>query len=419
MEKAKQRLGQLCSKKRTRAAQSQSDWKDAQELCQQHKLKFCRACTNVLPFTSFHKDKAGFCDLRDCCSSCYCKRQRELRDGATRVISTAIAERVASALTATGRKASDYETEEWSCRLLGELDGIDLRFWQDGTSSDAGVRPIGNTQDLWLPLQVKATRATVPPFTFNSCDKYANNVELVGVIGTGEFLVLCSDDAFSNGQIKKNHRADVVTSGALSHYLNGCWDLQLANGTLQSERVLRTQCSDSSLIEFEMMRLSSLIVDNTSVAYPTIRNSSVDRLLNDGTRVQDKAASWFTKQYTYKARLCKKFVGAMIPYKNTDCDLFVFSTVHAGLSTFFEWRIPSTWLSDMGYLTIEKEGQVIAVGKVTHISLGLPEKLQLAVFGSVTRSPSAKATEQFFVEHQLPVGESVVGCLRGRDPVRV
>jgi hypothetical protein len=422
MEEAKQRIKQLCSKKRTRATGSQADWQEAQTLCTQHQVKLCKTCNNVHPFAKFHSDSTGFCGRRDCCSTCYCARQTELRQGAGRVQNDTIFKRVSEAIASTGRKSSDYETEAWSCGLLELVPGIEVRFWQDGTASDAGVRPLGDANDAWLPVQMKATRAKQPPFVFNACSKYDASVVLIGVIGSGEFMVLRKSDATKNGQIKKSHRNDVISSCELSEALLEAHNSQRVANTLATELELRIQCSDSSRIEFELMNLSSRLVDHNGIKYPSVRNSSVDRILDDGQCVQDKAAAWFGSQYTFKGRLCKKFLSGVIPYFSTDCDLFVFSTLHVGMAVLFEWRIPSSWLTERGYLTvIDDDDKIVQVGKATYISLGIDDDLQLQVFGSATRSSVCTATQRFFKAYPLPqeLIERIPMCLRGRDPVRV
>jgi len=305
--------------------------------------------------------------------------------------------------------------------MLARVPGVEVRFWQDGTASDAGVRPLGNRHDAWLPLQVKATRNNDPPFVFNACAKYEDRMVLIGVIGSGEFIALRSSDAMKNGQIKKSHRRDVISPGDLSKALMEAYAEQEVHQTLATELELRIQCSESSRVEFELMNLSSRLVDGGAVEYPSVRNSSVDRILEDASRIQDKAAAWFNTQFTSKGRLCKKFSKGVIPYRSTDCDMFVFSTLHVGLSMLFEWRIPSSWLTAQGYLTVVEGSNIVQVGKVTYISLGMDDNSQHQVFGSSTRSSVCIATQQFFKSYPLPpeLVACIPVCLRDRDPVRV
>eukprot|EP00966_Prymnesium_polylepis_P314647 7270605-Prymnesium_polylepis.1 len=217
-----------------------------------------------------------------------------------------------------------YEVEEFGSALLGDCPLVEIKFWQDGTLSDAGMRPIGEHRDQWLPIQLKSTMSTSPPYVFNNCNKYSSMC-MIGTTGERKAFVLYDSECFVNGQIKKGKKCDPLTLDELSTMLLLMWSDAFYANELHEELVLRNQCSRSSQLELAVMSVSSFVVDGTPINWPNMRNSVVDRILTDGTRVQDKVA--YRRSRNFTGSLMRKFRGAKVPYVDGDVDTFVFSYI--------------------------------------------------------------------------------------------
>ena len=414
-----QRIASICSQRRSTSEESKAQWKVAEELCISIKKKMCTTCTQVLPFEMFHKDASGFCGKRNRCNSCYGRRVVEIKN---ENVDQKVKRQCAPKATVVGRiedalkcaeSMTRYEIESSGCEFLKQCKSMEIRFWQDGTLSDAGVRPVNSVDDMWLPMQLKSTAKKTAPYTFNGCDSYGSML-MIGTIGTGCAIVLDKSECFSNGQIKKNKLSVPLNIDELGEIMHSKFDEARVRGLLSSEMHLRMQCSLSNQVELALMQMSSLLVDKTCIQWPDTRNSVVDRIISDNVRVQDKAA--YKCNTAYKGSVMKKFRGGHIPYLISDCDLFVFSTVHTHKRLLIEWRIPSSWLAQQGYLTVVGEDGVVAThGKLTQIALGIDPLLKAEIFEKPFLSGQEKDTIQFCNVHPIPLELHIEACLYGRE----
>lgn len=409
---ARLKIRALCLKKRSKAEDSKRQWEQAEALCLEHELKLCRSCLEVLPFTSFHKDRSCFCNLRDRCSRCFLSRQKVCRATPKKDrVETKKRAEILSRLNrdVAAKHAETYETEKRSIDVFLSNASHDVVVLQDGTRSDLCLRPIGETEDIWLPIQIKSTSAREPPYSFQKASGYS--MPVFGITGTGLMFDI-TDTQVETKKLSSNK--ECIVTAALKDLLRSYFDRYKVAGELLSLQTLRLDCSASSQVELHLMQLSSLLVDMNEINWPAHRNSPVDRILRDGIRVQDKAAHVYKN--SYRGRLCKKHAGKMIPYDSADCDMFVFSTVHEARREFHEWRIPAAWLKERGFLTIRVDSVVQCVGLVTQIALWLPTDVHVEVFGT-PRSSTGHSTEEFWRMLKLPPEYEIPQLLCGRDPV--
>ena len=402
----------LCLKKRSKADESKRRWEEAEALCLEHQLKLCRSCLVVLPFADYHKDKSGFCNLRDRCSQCFLSRQKVCRatpksDRLQTGKRTEILSRLNSEVAA--KHAQTYETEQRSIEVFLSHAYHDVVVLQDGTRSDLCLRPMEDAHDLWLPIQIKSTSATEPPYSFQKTSGY--DMPVFGITGTGLMFDITKAQT-NTKKLSSNERC--IDGAELQALLRSYFDHFKVAGELRSLQTLRLDCSASSQVELHLMQLSCRLVDAQEINWPVQRNSPVDRILRDGVRVQDKAAHVYKN--SYRGRLCKKHAGKMIPYDSEDCDMFVFSTVHESRREFHEWRIPTAWLKEHGFLTVRLDSVVQCVGLVTQIALWLPPDVHLQLFGT-PRSSTGRSTEEFWHMFKLPPGYEIPQVLCSRDPV--
>jgi len=413
MEGDRVRLLEIASSRRTKSAESQAAWKEAEVICHKWQIKHCTGCQQLLAFDQFYKSCKDFLGLKNNCIEC--KKQGPVpgvkrKYGET---SSNVTSRIIEAYEC-GQSTSRYEVEALGSDMLKRQKIVDVRFWQDGTLSDAGIRPTGSKDDKWLPVQLKSTAKVEPPYIFNNCEKYGS-MAIVGTTGNSTCFMFSSESAMANGQVKIGRSVQPLTIDGMATKL---LEMYSKVSGLNTEAELRSQCSPSSKIELNLMLLSSSIVDGHEILWPSTRNSVVDRLLKDGTTIQDKAAGCNTdvKMRFFHGSLKKKFRKTPVPYLNTDCKMFVFSTLYEKRRLFIEWRIPSEWLEKEEYLTVFEDGKLACPGRVTTIALGLPDELQIEIFGEKTTSNVASKTVQFVNVYPLPDGYCVPECLKGRDP---
>lgn len=414
MEEKIATIQRICKNRRTVSHASKVAWATAEKLCIEVGMKMCSKCEQVYPFARFNQDKAGFCGLRNRCTACYGKRAGEILHETvsaklmrTNQPSSRVCSRVHAAASSSERTPR-FETEAYGNEHLAQCKTMEVRFWQDGTCSDAGVRPLGECSDLWMPLQLKATKKMCAPFVFAGCNKYPW-MRIVAIIGDGRAFILNASSAMANGQIKLNKKVAPLDMCQVTEALSTAWRDDFGRSKLYSEEVLRMQCAKNSQVELQLMMLSSFLVDKRPICWPDVRNTAVDRILPNGARAQDKAVH--IRGQTYRANIYRTFRRRPVPYTSTDCDVFVFCTVHAACRILIEWRIPSEWLAAQGYLTVLEGSSVVSFGKTTSIALGLPASFKDEIFGTADVLDCEKKTMPFFAYHLLPPSYVIPPCL--------
>ena len=414
MQEVISEITRICSVRRNTSTESKESWARAEELCMSIGMKMCATCHKVKDFNQFHVDKNASCGYRNRCRACYGKRLREIKEESIECKlqrqsrpANAVVARIDEARSCE-ESTRRYETESFGNQMLLSCPGIEVIFWQDGTHSDAGIRPNGSIPGYWLPVQMKATKSTQSPFIFGYCSGYGQML-MIGVTGSLEAFIMNSSEAMKDGRIKKYWKDTRLDAAALAEVLVSKWEDALYDEGLFDEHTLRRQCSPSSKIELELMELSSSIVDRIPIQWPDVRNSSVDRILPGGLRAQDKAA--YIHESKFVGSVMKKFRRNKIPYFSNDCDVFVFSKVIASMRILLEWRIPMAWLCSNGVVTVIEEGRVVKYGKNTMIALGVDESTKMAIIGTSKSTKQEIMTRRFLSIHKLPESYIVPECL--------
>lgn len=337
--------------------------------------------------------------------------------------------------------ASSHNIEEYIVTrfssLISEF-GIETRSWQAGTRSDFGHRPLGNTLDLWLPIQAKTTLVQEPPYRFFLRGEYDMNVvcfpgHLNGCfVASSDFLLENQHHLYSRKclYIAKNSEFDLPLCDwrVYSELMLGCWnsewelhrkDVELERtgpqrkSQLRSEMELRLQCTPNSQREIVLQTLLIKFDANRRHAWPNSPNGHVDRFIDD-LRIQDKTVRLSQGSASFTAKLTKKQSGKQVPYREGDVDVFVFATVHEALRLLISWEVPAEALSARGFLETDCcKGRTSIVLPVADAE-GNNAELEKQLFPSrVFRGDRFAAS--FLKIHKLPVEYEIPVCLRGRE----
>jgi hypothetical protein len=111
-------------------------------------------------------------------------------------------------------------------------------------------------------------------------------------------------------------------------------------------------------------------------------------------------------QSAFYARNCgKKFGGQMkFPYEKGDCDFYCFCVVAD--RQFLEWRIPESFMDELGMLSHREEGMFVKAGKTSmhlYVSDGtVNTELQIKLFGALPLARCCTGTAQFLKVHTIP-----------------
>eukprot|EP00966_Prymnesium_polylepis_P051501 1191607-Prymnesium_polylepis.1 len=320
--------------------------------------------------------------------------------------------------------------------------GIEVRKWHDGTRSDIGLRPIEVHEDMWLPVQVKATASYTPKFQWNLGVKgYGIPVLLATGDTTQSFLLRVDDLLQHQSKITNNH--GLIAYGISAGYwreviqprkmidvlmdLKDTWKSQYSltqHGILSSEYSLQMECSADSQREWFCVYLSRMFSSSVSNLQPS-HQSTVDRL-DDGLKIQDKSAAWLQRENTpyFKAKCAKLLWGKEVPYELGDADMYCFAVVIEKMRIFMEWRIPEHSMDVLlGRLSHVDGG---AISKLGRTCINLPvvgpngENLELhtRIFGRLPRKDTDLRAALFLKVHRIPEGIVLPACVCGRDPVQ-
>ncbi len=210
-------------------------------------------------------------------------------------------------------------------------DSFELRFWQDGTLSDVGVRPIGETADLWVPLQLKYSGATPPMFCHISA-RYECAILCLTAEGTGAYVLsqeIISEHASKlppSGKLKIRPAGTQMKSptshiwretwlgwNAISKFLTDQW----AHSTNRfTERELRMQVNASSYTEFLHIDLARRFDPGALWEWPVTTMGVTDQYRN-GEAVQFKSACQDDTGFE-ASNMSKKIMQTKVPFEVGD-----------------------------------------------------------------------------------------------------
>ena len=407
--------------------------------------KICSRCDKEQPVSNFALSAMGKFGVTSICKGCRIDDRSDTSGVSDRVAARELSriEKINS-LLAMGPAKSTTCVEDDSISMLLELAhraGVEVRKWHDGTRSDIGVRPNTVTEDSWLPVQIKSTRATKPKFQWNLG---SNSYDFPVLLLTGNvdqaFLLLPCDLARHDEKIKRNN--GLVAYGVGAGYwqdamsprdvisilkdVGARWHTERASedsGLLATEETLQMQCSLDSQREWFVSSLSRMF-STAGVHSQPIHQSTTDRL-EDGVRIQDKSAAWMPREDTpyFKAKCAKLLRGVEVPYETGDADLYCFAVVIEQRRLLLEWRIPSTAMDTMlGRLSHVENNKIVKLGR-TCINLpivgpsGENADLHRHVFGRMPRKDTDLRPALFLKIHRIPATVALAECVCGRDPV--
>tara|TARA_B110001450_G_scaffold79269_1_gene75227 strand:+ start:4365 stop:5375 length:1011 start_codon:yes stop_codon:yes gene_type:complete len=268
----------------------------------------------------------------------------------------------------TGRggqnKRSVYEIEAETIQWLSnelKCQGVEIRYWQDGTKSDFGVRKLGSLQDRWLPIQLKSTLKDKYPFVAYSVANYKCDVLFCAVRRKDLGVWVFSPNFIESNQEQLHGHRDLYISTSHTVWptcrvkmdsLGPLLIEKLESSTLFSEFELCMQATKDSQTEYKAMKLFMQMNPTLKFGIPPVRNTVVD-LLADGRRLQFKSAN-----SNLLAGISKKFAGMSVPYASGDCDAYIVYKFVSNAIVF--WEFPEDVLIQRGVLsTYTQDGRYI------------------------------------------------------------
>lgn len=289
---------------------------------------------------------------------------------------------------------------------------FEFRFWQDGTLSDVGARPIGETADAWMPLQLKHC-TTDPPKWSGVSTRYHMSILLTreGMGGayvlSKNLLAKVGDKLPPRGVLKltSRWRRTWRTWPQVVEWLAEKW----AEGSdRRTERELRAQVNGSSYVEYLHIDLSRRFEPEIAWQWPTATMQVYDQLRN-GQTTQFKSVRKDTSGFE-ASNLHKKIGGQCVPYEIGDNAWYYLCHIDWEHRLFIQWRIPEVAMLQMGLLSVRnnvtntytsvglKQLRLQIVG-----STGFNRQLQLTLFGKMPRSDVCLQTSRYCIVHSLPV----------------
>ena len=241
-------------------------------------------------------------------------------------------------------------------------DVFELRFWQDGTLSDVGIRPRGETADAWLPLQLKHSKSSTPAYHMRS--DYGCFVLATHAGRNGAFVFtpdnLKASDFPESGRIKISLKRKYLSDeknrtwrelwcdwNSVIEVLLRQWHVGASRRT---ERELRMQVNASNYIEWLHIDLARRFEPEVAWSWPVQTMQLYDQL-RAGEKVQFKSTVKTTTGFE-ASNLHKKMMQAIVPYELGDNDWYYFSHIVWEHRLFIQWRIPEAEMLRLGLLSV-------------------------------------------------------------------
>jgi hypothetical protein len=250
---------------------------------------------------------------------------------------------------------------------------LEVKFWQDGTKSDCGVR--FNRCDLWLGLQIKATGDSAPPTNFN-VHGGPYDVPLIAMWlndHDGAMLLSVEDQRHefetSTWRVQDAIHRDSywMTWKEIAHALER---LIIDGDGLLSEQQLRSQLGRDDRKEFEHIMLSRRFYPEKVHQWPPCVKLLYDNVC-DGKREQFKTAFHRKSKTVFECpNFSHKVNGIKVPFEPGQVDVFCFCAVMREKKAFLIWKIPE---------------DVLLPTPKTSITLHVPLHLHQWLFGRLPR----------------------------------
>lgn len=334
--------------------------------------KVCRRCKSEKPPDAFGKSSRNRDGMQTICKPCdvaavQASRKRKVdnqafpagwqrQDWTNRL--RVLNEQYAKQQHATGNK---MDQEAASIDLFETaVPHWEVCRWQDATKSDVGVRPIGSTIDLWLPLQMKSKSTEKRGFRLKGRDGTLPNCDVV-CINLKPFWMLyipkeslhllkvspCGHWAVFDSAVRNRWAAD---ASSLHRIFSDRWH---CDECVFGEETLRMQVNSKYRVEMLNIKHANMLLPESRVEWPSRNNSPTD-LVRDGQREQHKSA--LPRGNAFEARHCWKWMCQVhVAYEVGDNDWYVFGCLlpHA----FVQWRIPQAAMIAHGMLAYKNDAR--------------------------------------------------------------
>ena len=244
-------------------------------------------------------------------------------------------------------RAERIEQESFE-RLRSKLSNrLEIKFWQDGTKSDCGVRL--SRHDCWLPLQVKATADAHPPTNFNVYSGPYDMVMIVVWLQDDEgVMLLCPDDQkreFKTATWRVQDRVHKDSYWISWEHLPDVLERMIDGGmSTYTENELRSQLGHDDRKEFDHISLYRKHFPDAVCEWPPSVKILYDQI-SDGKREQFKTAFRRKNRTVLECpNFSHKIGGRKVPYELGDVDVFCFCAILKEKNVFLIWKIPANVL---------------------------------------------------------------------------
>ena len=252
----------------------------------------------------------------------------------------------------------DTHAQEYSVLKAFQIYCKDLHFniLKEGCLADCAIKPINETSDVWLPIQVKTTQSLkhgVYHFTINN--HYENMFILLFCIEE-QRIWLINGNIVNISDISIGHYKSIY-----SRYEYGSVDIATTLISVYNEyksftkslAILNVPISDQQKQAHEYNRFREDIFPMLRFDYPDGSNTVFDCIINNVFKIQDKVITMYYKNKikretpSYIVRFKRARTYANIAYKLGDNDFYYFHLPdHKGA-----FIIPEKQLYDHGFIS--------------------------------------------------------------------
>lgn len=378
----------------------------------------CRVCKKMLPISEFGKSashKDGAQTRCKPCSRSATKASRHRKKNGAQFVRSHRKMDTNVRLGIMNRALASVDTMSWTMQmetrsidvLMRMMPSLEIRRWQDCTKSDVGIRPRGNSMDIWLPLQLKACDATFVQFRMRGKDKELPNCDTICIaLSQSNALFLFRKEDISAMQIAS---CGLLSMFNFSHWQGRSIDARVLEVELTerwwddelvfSERHLRSEVNANHKVELTHIEHANLAFPNSVVKWPSVPQGVTD-LIRDGQKEQYKSVQ--CKGNVFQAGdVKKKLCTVDVSYEVGDNDWYVFGYTDVANHIELLWRIPEAFMASKGILStrgsnglFETPGQMSLPLNIVGPN-GENKDVQMQVVGKMPRSDVETDTAQF------------------------
>jgi hypothetical protein len=213
---------------------------------------------------------------------------------------------------------------------------FNFKILVEGTLADIAIKPINESNDSWLPIQIKTTKSLSHGiYSFHTGNKYTNMYVLLYCINDERIWILNGNDidikTINIGKYKSIYSKYEVKSNKFSDHLLDLYNKD-DNKFKKPLSELNIPISLNSQQEQEFKMFRENLFKDLHFEYPEINNRVYDSIINYVYKVQDKVITSYRKKsdnkekyrdtISYCVRLCRVNKDGNLMYKIGDNDFY-------------------------------------------------------------------------------------------------